>query len=178
MRHQCAHHPDGARWHQPEGAGLASASPGSYLLWLLNCHIPPALLELKAVISLQKDPHIPYKLPWVFVCLFCVSEVCTLHIGAFSTKSLGYIWSHLNRTSNLTFLISLQTFSQLFLSSLSQGYAAVSYHSWALLLGAQAALPGGVLQRAATAVVWEGQKEMTGQAGAAVWQETGLDWWL
>lgn len=54
----------------------------------------------------------------------------------------------------------------------------MSYQSRALLLGAQAAQPRGVLQRAATAVTWEGQKEMTGRAGVTVWQEMGLDWWL
>lgn len=42
----------------------------------------------------------------------------------------------------------------------------------------QAAQLRGALQRAATAVAWEGQKETTGQAGVTVWQETGLDWWL
>lgn len=86
--------------------------------------------------------------------------------------------STVTSASNFTFLISLQTFSQLFLNSLSQGYAAVSYQSRALLPGAQAAQPGGGLQRAATAVTWEGQKEMTGLAGVTVWQEIGLDWWL
>lgn len=126
-------------------------------------------------------------LPWVFVCLlrwvvfFLAVGFYKFHGGAFPIEFLSCIWAHLNRAtsaSNFTFLISLQTFSQLFLSSLSKGYAAVSYQSRALLLGAQAAQPRGVLQRAATAVTWEGQKEMTGQAGVTVWQEMGLDWWL
>lgn len=74
--------------------------------------------------------------------------------------------------------MSLQTFSQLFLSSLNQGYEAVSYQGRALLLGSQAAESREGLQRGATTVIWEGQKEMTGWAGVKVWQETGLDWWL
>lgn len=69
--------------------------------------------------------------------------------------------------------MSLQT-----LSSLNQGYEAVSYQSRALLLGSQAAESRECLQRGATTVTWEGQKEMTGWAGVKVWQETGLDWWL
>lgn len=93
------------------------------------------------------------------------------HGGGFPIESLSYVWSHLNSTtpaSNFTFLISLQSFSQLFFISLSQGYAAVSYQSRALLLGAQAAQPRGGLQRAATAVTLEGQKEATGWAGVTV----------
>lgn len=54
----------------------------------------------------------------------------------------------------------------------------ISEQGFAPWCTAQAAQPGGALQRAATAVTWEGQKEMTGQAGVTVWQETGLDWCL
>lgn len=74
--------------------------------------------------------------------------------------------------------MSLQTFSQLSLSSLNQGCEAVSYQGRALLLDSQAAESREGLQRGATTVTWEGQKEMTGWAGVKVWQETGLDWWL
>lgn len=74
--------------------------------------------------------------------------------------------------------LCLYRLSQLFLSSLNQGYDAVSYQSRALLLSSQTAESREGLQRGATTVTWEGQKEITGWAGVKVWQETGLDWWL
>lgn len=63
-------------------------------------------------------------------------------------------------------------------SQQNQGYEAVSYQGRALLLDSQAAASREGLERAATTVTWEGQKEMTGWAGVKIWQETGLDWRL
>lgn len=63
-------------------------------------------------------------------------------------------------------------------SQQNRGYEAVSYQGRALLLDSQAAASREGLERAATTVTWEGQKEMTGWAGVKIWQETGLDWRL
>lgn len=177
--------------HQSGAAGLASAGPGNELVSLLHCHLPLASLAATTLTSPHRDTAIPHKPPRGLVFFaglsvlglyFCTLRFSMFHGSALSIESLRYVWTHLNSgtfsVSNFTFPISLQTFSQLFLSSLHQVYESVSYQSRALLLGSQAAESREGLQRGATAVTWEGQKEMTGWAGVTIWQETGLDWWL